>query len=103
MNRIAASILAAAAIVAAAVVFASGRQISPPRWLEPHHITLVRERMMVPDSAEFRDVAAHHSIPNVWCGKVRGRNAVGMQSTWQTFNVIGEDVFLEPAAQMDCR
>ncbi|WP_043828462.1 hypothetical protein [Cereibacter sphaeroides] len=103
MNRIAMSILAAGAIVAAAVIFASGRSISLPSWPEPRHLSLVRERLMIPDTAEFREVAAHPTIPNVWCGEVRGKNAIGMLSDWQVFNVIGEDVFLEPAAQMDCR
>lgn len=102
MNQIAIAVLAAGAIVAGAVIFASGRSIPLPHLFEAHHLSLARERLMFPESAEFRDVVRHRLIPTIWCGRIRGRNALGGMSPWQVFNVVGEDVFLEPVAKMDC-
>jgi hypothetical protein len=49
------------------------------RKQSPEHqvLTMVRERLVDPDSAQFQDVYQVASTPTVWCGMVNARNRMG--------------------------
>jgi len=85
LNQIAVAVIAGAGIVAAAVLFSSGMLSGLGE--EPPHRAFVREQMVDPDSARFRN-ERKHSILDIHCGEVNGRNRMGGYAGWQHYTVF---------------